>query len=457
MKAIIINGSPKGDYSVTLQYARYMLKNSISEYEVLNIGKSISKYERNASELEKAADLIKNCDCVIWAFPIYTFLVPYQLLKFINLMIDNGFSSAFEGKYSCSVSTSKHFFDHTAHEYIRYVSQIMKMKFVDSYSADTDDLKLDKNRDILKNFGRKFLLAVENKIPVREKYYIENKEIQSLDFEERNLSGKKETMGKKVLILTDTVDENSNLINMIEVFRNHFKYETEIVNINDKKILGGCLGCLHCVFFYKCVYKDEYEDFYKNIILNTDILIYGITVKNGYFNPIWKKYFDRAFCNGHRTSRHGKSCAYILSGNVKNNPIVNEVIEGRAQVGGENLVGLVSDDENNISAIYDLLVNLASEVEYDVENHSVNPSMFPGIGGTKVFRDLIYSMRGIMKEDHKFYRKNKIYDFPQKDIKSHLFNLSMVVMLSSKKIKKEAFKTSAKMMADKYIKIVEAE
>ncbi len=457
MKAIIINGSPKGDYSVTLQYARYMLKNSIPDYEVLNIGKNIAKYENNVSELKKAADSIRNSDCVVWAFPVYTFLVPYQLLKFINLMIDNGLSNAFEGKYSCSVSTSKHFFDHTAHEYIRYVSQTVNMKFVDSYSADTDDLKSETNRCILKTFGSKFRLAVENKIPVREKYYIENRDIQSLDFMEINPGVKKETTVKKILILTDTSDENSNLIKMTETFRNHFKYETEVVNINDRRILGGCLGCLHCVFFYRCVYKDGYEDFYKNTILNTDILIYGITVKNGYFDPIWKKYFDRAFCNGHRLSRHGKSCAYILSGNVKNNPVVNEVIEGRAQVGGENLVGMVSDDEINADAVYGLLADLAGKVEYDVENHSVNPSMFPGVGGTKVFRDLIYSMRGIMKEDHRFYRKHKIYDFPQKDIKSHIFNLSMAIMLSSKKIKKEAFKTSARMMADRYIKIVESE
>jgi hypothetical protein len=36
------------------------------------------------------------------------------------------------------------------------------------------------------------------------------------------------------------------------------------------------------------------------------------------------------------------------------------------------------------------------------------------VGGTKIFRDLIYLMQGLMKADHKFYKRHKIYDFPQK-------------------------------------------
>ena len=32
----------------------------------------------------------------------------------------------------------------------------------------------------------------------------------------------------------------------------------------------------------------------------------------------------------------------------------------------------------------------------------------------KIFRDLIWLMRGIMKADHQFYKANGEYDFPQK-------------------------------------------
>ena len=41
---------------------------------------------------------------------------------------------------------------------------------------------------------------------------------------------------------------------------------------------------------------------------------------------------------------------------------------------------------------------------------------FYGVGGTKIFRDLIYTMQGLMKADHKFYKEHGIYDdFPQKN------------------------------------------
>ncbi|MEG2605249.1 MAG: iron-sulfur protein, partial [Clostridia bacterium] len=35
-------------------------------------------------------------------------------------------------------------------------------------------------------------------------------------------------------------------------------------------------------------------------------------------------------------------------------------------------------------------------------------------GGMKIFRDLIYVMRGLMKADHQYYKAHGIYDFPQK-------------------------------------------
>ncbi len=36
------------------------------------------------------------------------------------------------------------------------------------------------------------------------------------------------------------------------------------------------------------------------------------------------------------------------------------------------------------------------------------------VGGMKIFRDLIYQMQGMMREDHKFYKEHGFYDFPQK-------------------------------------------
>ncbi len=49
-----------------------------------------------------------------------------------------------------------------------------------------------------------------------------------------------------------------------------------------------------------------------------------------------------------------------------------------------------------------------------------------GVGGMKIFRDLIFGMRGgVVRDDHRFYKERKLYDFPQKDIKNQLFNIFM--------------------------------
>ena len=57
-------------------------------------------------------------------------------------------------------------------------------------------------------------------------------------------------------------------------------------------------------------------------------------------------------------------------------------------------------------------------------------NIFYGVGGMKIFRDLIYLMQGIMKADHKFYKKNGIYDFPQKR-RGHIIKMKLSGALMS--------------------------
>ena len=58
------------------------------------------------------------------------------------------------------------------------------------------------------------------------------------------------------------------------------------------------------------------------------------------------------------------------------------------------------------------------------------PQNFYGVGGMKIFRDLIYIMKGFMKADHKFYKENSFYDFPQKQ-KGTILKMKLVGLLIS--------------------------
>jgi len=74
---------------------------------------------------------------------------------------------------------------------------------------------------------------------------------------------------------------------------------------------------------------------------------------------------------------------------------------------------------------------------------------FLGLGGIKIFRDLIYGMRGVVRDDHRFYKKRGLYDFPQKDLAKQLFNLAMGFAFTLKPVRVQAFER----MPDLYIKL----
>ena len=52
----------------------------------------------------------------------------------------------------------------------------------------------------------------------------------------------------------------------------------------------------------------------------------------------------------------------------------------------------------------------------------------------KLSNDLIYQMRGMMRADHKFYKKQGIYDFPQKKKLTSLKMYLVGMLLSNEKI-----------------------
>ena len=56
---------------------------------------------------------------------------------------------------------------------------------------------------------------------------------------------------------------------------------------------------------------------------------------------------------------------------------------------------------------------LSATLTYALEHSYVPPQNFYGIGGMKIFRDLIWLMQGMMKADHKFYKKPNALDFEQ--------------------------------------------
>ena len=141
----------------------------------------------------------------------------------------------------------------------------------------------------------------------------------------------------------------------------------------------------------------------------------------------FKLYDDRQFCNGHRTVTEGLPFAYIINGDYELEFNLKTIVEARAEVGGNFLAGVGYDSTS--------IEKTASKLEYAMENKYVLPRNFYGVGGMKIFRDLIWVMRGIMHADHKFYKKHGVYDFPQKQ-RGRMILMSMLgLLIRNKNIK----------------------
>ena len=73
----------------------------------------------------------------------------------------------------------------------------------------------------------------------------------------------------------------------------------------------------------------------------------------------------------------------------------------------------------------------------------------------KIFRDLIYQMQGMMREDHRFYKEHHFYDFPQKR-KGMIAGMYLVgAMMNNRKLKKRMGNKMTEGMLMPYRKVLE--
>ncbi len=423
MKIAVINGSPKGKYSITLQTVRY-LERIFPEHEfsVLNAGLQIKALEK---DFTKAKNLLEGSDAILFSYPVYTFLAPSQLHRFIELMKAN--SVDVKEKYATQISTSKHFYDITAHKYIEENSLDMGMRYIRGLSADMEDLLSEKGRKDAEKFFERFLWSVKEEVYISQDESVSNYSQTPATVISENSDKKTD---KDIIILTDETDSSSNLSKMIERFRNVFGYKTRIVNISEFPLAGGCLGCFRCAVSEKCVYKDNFDTFLRENIQTADAIVYAFKISDHSMGSRFKMYDDRNFCNGHRTVTVGMPVSYIISGELSSENNLLSVIEARAETGGNFLSGIATDEKDTDKQID----TLAKTLTFALETKHTAPANFWGVGGMKIFRDLIYQMRGMMKADHKFYKKQGIYDFPQKNKGKSMLMYAVGALLSSEKI-----------------------
>ncbi len=447
MNITVLNGSPAGTDSITLYTMLYIRKHFPDHhYEILNVGSQIRKYEK---EHDLWMPQLRAADLIIFCYPVYTFLVPAQLHRFIELIKESGMD--LRGKYATQISTSKHFYDVTAHQFIQDNCKDLELKYIRGLSADMEDLLHKKGQQEALDFFRYVLWNMEKGYcePVPGLPHLN--EAEGVDPEAEKLDVKSP---RRIVIAADfSHSPDGRLQAMCERLKNRLPCETEIIDLQKFPFAGGCLGCFHCAADGKCVYKDGFAEYLREHIQTADGLVYAYTVKDHSMGYRFKLFDDRQFCNGHRTVTMGKPVAYLVDGDPDAEPSLRMLMESRAQVGGNTLAGIVSNHHDPETAIDQLAETLC----YVITEKYMPPKNFYGVGGMKIFRDLIWQMQGLMREDHRFYKEHHFYDFPQKKRMTMLAMYLVGGLMNNPKLRKKLGGKMTEGMIMPYKKVLEKE
>ncbi len=441
MKICVINGSPRGNYSTTLHTSLYLQKRYPEhEFVFVNVANTINTIEKDPSH---TLNTIQSAELIIFSYPVYTFICPSQLHRFISLMKASDID--FSGKFVTQISTSKHFYDVTAHRYIEDNCFDMGMKVIKGLSQDMEDLTCEKGREDAESFFEYSVWCVKNDIYEKNTGVRKNVNEYKRAFREEC----KKNEGFDTVIVTDLKDNDNGLSEIIEDFIAIYPYKTRMVNLAEFNFKGGCIGCFNCAGTGECIYKDGFDKLLRDNILTADAVVYAFTPTDHSMGTTFKTFDDRQFCNGHRTVSEGKPFMYLVNGNIADEENLMMILTARAEVGHNFLAG-IADDAPTVEAA-------AKRLAYALENKYIQPRNFYGVGGMKIFRDLIYTMRGLMKADHIFYKKHGLYDdFPQKHKGKILLMCLIGGMMRNQKIKRKMGGKINEGMVMSYRKVVES-
>lgn len=454
MKICVLNGSPKGERGITLQYALYMQKKFPEHtFTVLHVARDIKKIENDPGVFEEAVKAVRESDGVIWAYPLYVMLVHADLKRFIELIFERNAAGAFESKYAALVSTSIHFFDHTANYYMQAICGDLGMRYAGCFSAKMDELMRDEGQEKFLCFARGFLASMAGGeatpreiAPVKE---------ERIDYTPSPVGAPLGVDGIRVLVLTDCMDEDTNIGKMVKRFS--ALTGADVIDISSLKIVSGCIGCIGCAFDNVCVFagRDDVEETYAKMG-EYDAIIFAGEMKDRYLSALWKRFIDRRFFKNHAPHYPGKQIAYLISGPFSRNANLLEIFDGMAQLEDSNYCGVLSDEYASSSEIDMRMDTLAKKIiRYAAEKY-IAPQSFPGVAGRKLFRDEIWgAMRFPFRMDYRYYKRHGYYDFPQKDIRSRVQNSFMLFLIRFPKMKKNIQSQMTRYMVKPYQELLD--
>lgn len=441
MNVIVLNGSPKGDLSVSLQYSEYIRKNYPNHrYRVFNVAQNIKAIESKQSEFDEIMGAVREAEVVLWAFPLYILLVHANLKRFVELVFERDAAGAFGGKHAASISTSIKFFDNTANDYMQAISEDLGMRFVGFYAAEMNDLMKADRRRMLELFAeRVFAARGANECIPRRFAKISYERVPYVP-----AAGARDVdaRGKRIVVVADELLPGGNVAAMVDSFASQFADGVEVVDLSAVDVKGGCLGCLRCGYDNTCFWKDRdgFVAMYEEKLKTADVIAFAGEIKDRYLSAKWKNFFDRSFYNTHQPSLAGKQWAFLISGPLRQTETLRTILQAWAEFQLSGLAGIVTDEDGDSARTDAAIRSLAKNAVWAAERGYITSETFLRVGGMKIFRDEVFcDLRAVFQADHRYYRANGIYDFPQKKVGMRLANRLVLALSRLRAVRTRVF------------------
>jgi multimeric flavodoxin WrbA len=455
MNICILNGSPKGENSVTMQYMAYYRKCFPEHrFTYVKAAQQCRKFEKDREAFFEVMAEVDRADLIIWAFPLYIMCVHSQYKRFIELIFERNAENRFEGKYAVSFSTSINFFDNTAHEYIHGICDDLGMNYIDGVPAHMRTLMEKEKLAVLQNLFLRWERYVARNLPAPRMHPEQKK--SGFTYSPRNDGVQAVETDKKAVLVADLEENETNLKGMTDRVKKLLP-DIEIMDIRSLSF-GPCLGCLKCGPDNICAYagkKDEFLGEFRNKVADADIVIFAGAMHDRYLSSVWQRFAERCFFRTHQPYLAGRQVAFLISGPLSQNDNARQILTAYTEVWEANLGGFVSDeceDETGLSAMID---NLVYDLAAYADSRTVKPQSFLGHAGMKVFRDDIFGpLRLVFQADHRYYRRHGIYDFPQRRIGTRLLNFFAIPLTRLPFIKKAFRRKFRSVMTMPYRRII---
>lgn len=426
MNVVVLNGSPGGLQGRTAQYVKYLEQRFPEHrFQTVEVARRIHQLERDRGAFDAVISLARDADLVLWAFPVYVMLVPAQLKRFIELVFERA-PRALVGKVTGSLSTSAHHYDHTAHDYMEGICADLGMPTVRGFSAGGEDLLTERGRRDVVAWMRELVLTAAGEVTVDVPP--PPVEWSAPRYEPTLTLPEVRRSARRVLIISDADPGDDNLERMIDVFTRSVPAQVDRLELRQLRLDGGCLGCMTCSDDGRCCYRDDFAQAFATRVLPADVIVYAGRVRDRSLSARMKIFIDRYFMNGHRPVTQGKLMGFLVSGPLSRLATLREVLDAHVEVCGCQRLGVVTDESADADATTRQLVGLARATGRWLDAPWFRPPTFRGWAAMKNFRDLVYSHRGLMTADHRYYKDHGLYDFPQRRLGNWLFNAALLVL-----------------------------